>query len=87
MAKSKKVNLKNFEEEIDKLEKYAKMLEEGDLPLEEAMKIFEDGMKTAKECLEVLKKAEQKVKVMVENESGEFREEDFPFEGADKDGF
>ena len=45
-------------------------MEEGELSLEESLQAFEKGIKLTRECQTALKKAEQKVKVLI-NENGD----------------
>lgn len=69
MAKSK-----SFEEMIEELEEILARLEEGDAPLEEAVSLFEKGVKLSAKCHGQLDKAEQKVKILSENELCEMTE-------------
>ena len=46
------------------------------LSLEESLKTFEEGIKLTRECQQALVKAEQKVKLLIE-ENGQISEEDF----------
>lgn len=67
---------KRFESKISDLEAIVKTMEKGDLSLEEALSQFEKGVKLAKECQKALSEAEQKVRVLTEDESGELSESD-----------
>ena len=60
----------NFEEALEELEDLVSSMEEGDLSLEESLKAFEKGIKLTRECQTALKKAEQKVQVLL-NENGD----------------
>ena len=55
-----------FEDSLEKLEKLVADMEEGDLSLEESLKAFEEGIRLTRECQEALKKAEQKIQLLVE---------------------
>ena len=66
---------KNFEEMIEELEEIVARLEEGDAPLDEAVALFEKGVKLSAKCHGQLDKAEQKVKLLSESETGEIVEE------------
>ena len=66
----------NLEKSLADLEGLVEELESGDLPLDKAMKKFEEGIKLTRECQQALAKAEQKVKMLIE-ESGEVTEVDF----------
>ena len=65
-----------FETSLDKLEKLVEEMEVGDLTLEESLKIFEEGVKLTRECQQALANAEQKVKLLIE-ENGEITSTDF----------
>jgi len=51
-------------------------MEEGELSLEESLQAFEKGIKLTRECQSALKKAEQKVQVLI-NEDGDTKEFEF----------
>ena len=65
-----------FEASLDKLEKLVEKMEGGDLSLEESLKVFEEGVKLTRECQQALTLAEQKVKMLTEN-NGEIENVDF----------
>ncbi len=67
---------KSFEEMIDELEEIVTRLESGDAPLDEAVRLFEKGMKISVSCHDKLEKAEQKVKILTESQTGEVVETD-----------
>lgn len=69
-----------FEQALEELEQLVERLEAGDLPLEEALSDFERGVKLTRECQKKLASAEQKVKVLME-ENGSIRE--LPFDEDD----
>ncbi len=69
-------NKRNFEEAMTKLEKIVEELEQGDFSLQDSMKKFEEGLELGNVCKEMLDKAEQKVKVLIENAEGELEEKD-----------
>ena len=68
---------KTFEESITELEQIVTLLESGDAPLDEAVALFEKGMKLSAKCHDQLDKAEQKVKLLTENEDGVVKTTDF----------
>lgn len=68
---------KKFEESLNELEKIAQDIEKGGLSLEEAIAQFEKGIKLSKECTEILDKAEKRINILIQNENGEFEEENF----------
>lgn len=55
----------DFEQSLAELEATVERLEQGDLPLEEALKQFERGIGLARSCEEALKRAEQKVEILL----------------------
>ncbi len=65
-----------FEASLEKLEKLVETMEDGDLTLEESLRIFEEGVKLTRECQQALADAEQKVKVLIE-ENGTISSTDF----------
>ena len=70
-----------FEEALQKLELAVEKLDEGSLSLEEAMSAFEDGVRWSRECHQFLEKAEERVEIILKNESGKY--ETKPFETDD----
>lgn len=64
-----------FEQSLEKLEQLVERMEDGDLTLEESLKTFEEGVKLTRECQEALARAEQKVKLLIE-ENGQITESD-----------
>ena len=53
-------------------------MESGDLSLEDSLKLFEEGIKNSRECNDQLKKAEEKVKLLLKVEAnGKAVTEDF----------
>ena len=68
---------KTFEESITELEQIVTLLESGVAPLDEAVALFEKGMKLSAKCHDQLDKAEQKVKLLTENEEGAVKTTDF----------
>ncbi|MDP5209817.1 exodeoxyribonuclease VII small subunit [Microbulbifer sp. 2205BS26-8] len=71
-----------FEENLEALEKLVERLEAGDLPLEEALADFERGVKLTRECQRKLASAEQKVKLLME-ENGGIKELPFDTDAAE----
>lgn len=68
---------KNFEEALERLEAIVRTLENGKTNLEDSLTAFEEGVGLVKYCNEKLTQAEQKVRVLMENEEGEMREDNF----------
>ena len=65
---------KNFEELMKDLEEITNKLEKGDLSLDESVDLFEKGMKISKECNEKLEKAEKRITILINAETGEEKE-------------
>ena len=65
-----------FEDSLSRLEELVEQMENGDLSLEDSLKSFEAGIKLTRECQKALKSAEQKVKLLVE-QNGEVVEKPF----------
>lgn len=74
---TKKAKSFNFEEALEELEALVTSMEEGELSLEESLQAFEKGIKLTRECQSALKKAEQKVQVLLD-ESGNTEDLDLP---------
>lgn len=71
-----------FEENMNRLEQIIEMLEKGEAQLDECLSLFEEGVKISKDCMTILDNAEQKIKLLTENENGTYSESDFiPNEG------
>jgi exodeoxyribonuclease VII small subunit len=73
MAKKKE----GFETQLEALESIVEELESGELSLDDSLARFEEGVKRLKECTRILGEAEAKVKVLVQDASGDLVEEDF----------
>lgn len=61
-----------FEHALTRLEELVQQLESGEIPLEESIKSFEEGKTLVRYCLNLLDKAELKVKELEEDASGSF---------------
>ncbi|CAM3708185.1 exodeoxyribonuclease VII small subunit [Parendozoicomonas haliclonae] len=57
-----------FETSLGELEKTVRELESGDLPLEQALKAFEKGIRLTRDCQKALQDAEQKVRILLEQD-------------------
>lgn len=69
---------KTFEKYLEELESLADDLEAGELPLEKALKKYEQAIKTFRVCQQMLKKAEQRIEILLRNAEGKL--EAHPFE-------
>ena len=75
-----KVKYKDYESAMERLEEITEQLESGEPKLEEAIKLYSEGLEIAKFCNTRLNEANEKIKVIVEN-NGLFEEEEFTGEG------
>lgn len=66
-----------FESALSRLEEIVKELETGSAPLDESLSMFEEGIGLVKLCGDKLDCAEQKIKMLVKNEDGDYVEQDF----------
>lgn len=66
MAAKKKPN---FETAILRLEEIIQQLDSGEAPLEEALSLFEEGAKLLGDCTQLLDSAEQKVSLLMPDET------------------
>jgi exodeoxyribonuclease VII small subunit len=62
--------LPSFEESLTELEQLVLKMEQGNLSLDESLKLFERGIELTRTCQKTLKEAEQKVRILME-ENGE----------------
>jgi len=74
-----------FEKAMKKLEQIVRELESGDQPLEKAIKKFEEGVQLSKFCSEKLDETEQKVTLLLKNQTGNVFEKPFISEIGPKD--
>jgi len=69
-----------YEQAFDELQDIVARLEGGDLPLEESLQLFERGQALADRCSGLLEQAELRLRQLVPDEGGGFREEDLELE-------
>lgn len=60
----------SFEEALSRLEELVRKLESGELSLEQSISCFEEGVRLARDCGRQLEKAEQKVRLLLEEDGG-----------------
>lgn len=70
------VKKQSFEQAMGRLEEIVTRLERGECDLDESLKLFEEGAKLARSCNDMLDKAEQKVTLLLNEQTGE----EVPFE-------
>ena len=63
---AKKSGSINFEKTLAELEALVEKMEQGDLSLEESLQCFERGIVLTRNCQQALSEAEQKVKLLLE---------------------
>jgi len=68
---------KTFEQYLEQLQALADDLEAGDLPLEEALKKYEEAIKAFRLCQQMLKKAEERIEILLRNAEGELEAQPF----------
>ena len=59
----------SFEEALGRLEEIVGLLERGECGLDQSLKLFEEGANLAGQCEELLDKAEQKVNLLLADDS------------------
>lgn len=79
MARSRKSP--DFEQSLAQLETLVEQMEQSDLPIEQALKSFEEGVRLTRECQAILEEAEQKVQILVDQETLKTR----PFNAPEQD--
>ncbi|MBF1802282.1 exodeoxyribonuclease VII small subunit [Alloalcanivorax profundimaris] len=57
-----------LEEALDSLEALVERMESGELTLEESLQAFEQGVKLTRECQQALTQAEQKVRILLDQD-------------------
>ena len=75
MTKKKQASF-DFEKALEELEELVSSMEDGELSLEGSLQAFEKGIKLTRECQAALKKAEQIVQILI-NENGDTEEMKF----------
>lgn len=68
---------KTLEQSMDELNEIVTQLENGDTSLEESLSLFEQGIKLVKSCQSILDNAEKKVSVLLADENGEIKKQNF----------
>jgi len=73
-----------FEDSLSKLERLVEQMEDGEFSLEQSLKAFEEGIKLTRECQQALKKAEQKVQMLIQK-NGELESVSFDSEDPENE--
>lgn len=68
---------KGFEESIKELENIVTKLESSEATLDETLVLFEKGIKLSNSCRKMLENAEKKVSILMADENGELKKQNF----------
>ena len=82
MNETEEPKAQRFEDGMAALEEVVAQLESGDLALEDALVAFEQGVALVRMLSERLSAAEQRIEVLVRNDSGQLRLQPADDEGA-----
>jgi exodeoxyribonuclease VII small subunit len=75
-----------FEKALADLEQIVAKLEKGGIALNESLALFEKGVKMARFLRGELEKAERKVEILLKDDKGNLKAEDFDVADADEGG-
>lgn len=73
---AKKATKLDFAASLKELESIVTVIEQGGISLEESLRFFEQGVKLTKKCQQMMREAEQKVKILTRTGLADFKEED-----------
>lgn len=76
---SKKMKLPSLEESLNEITSLIEEMEKQNLSLENSLQHFEKGVSLIKHCQSILKEAEQKVSILIQNKG---KDELAPYESA-----
>ncbi|MBQ3100602.1 MAG: exodeoxyribonuclease VII small subunit [Clostridia bacterium] len=76
MTESNK-NTETFEGALARLEEIVRLLESGNAPLDASLAVFEEGTALVKQCNSQLDNAEQKIKILMQKQDGNYAEQDW----------
>jgi exodeoxyribonuclease VII small subunit len=79
-AKSKPPEELTFEQALEELQEVVAGLESGELALEDSLRLFERGQALAERCSQLLEQAELRLRQLVPDDRGGYREEDLEVE-------
>lgn len=66
---TKKANIADLEPSLKEINVLIEKMEKGDLTLEQSLSHFEKGITLIKNCQTILQEAEQKVQILIQNNS------------------
>ncbi|MBP7870097.1 MAG: exodeoxyribonuclease VII small subunit [Candidatus Saccharicenans sp.] len=75
----------NFEKALSELEQIVNKLEKGGLSLNESLALFEKGIKLARFLRSELDKAEKKIEILIKDEKGALKAQEFELEDLEAD--
>ncbi len=64
--------LVDFETSLEELERIVSRMEQGELSLEQSLEAFEQGIRLTRTCQDTLRRAEQRVNVLIQKEGDEY---------------
>ncbi len=73
---SKKVKIGDLESSLKEINDLIEKMEHSDLTLEQALNHFEQGITLIKNCQAILQEAEQKVQILIQNNSSSEQKEE-----------
>lgn len=79
-AKAKLPEEMTFEQAFEELQEVVAGLESGELSLEDSLRLFERGQALADRCSQLLEQAELRLRQLVPDERGGYREENLELE-------
>ncbi|TYQ13375.1 UNVERIFIED_CONTAM: exodeoxyribonuclease VII small subunit [Acetivibrio alkalicellulosi] len=68
---------KSFENSMNELEKIVENLERGEMPLDSSIDMFQKGIELSKNLSKMLDDMEKRISILIEDEKGCIREEEF----------
>ena len=83
MSKKPAAKAPDFEKSLAELEQIVERMEQGELSLDESLKQFERGIALTRTCQAALQQAEQKVAILLKNNSDTADEDTEPFTADD----
>jgi len=76
MKKKKEINSLSFEEHLIKAKEIIQKLESGDCNLDEMLAIYKEGIKSLSYCTKKLNEIEEKIEIIKNEDSSEFRNDE-----------
>ncbi len=70
MTKKTEKQKLSFEQMMDRIKEITETLQRRDVGLEKSIDLYREGMELVKKCQQLLNEAEEKIKIITENEEG-----------------